>query len=108
MDWTLGHSHDQFSRETGWTLSVDGEGKGTTAFNYGRNGKISQMTCVNAAGRAFTVNYTNACGYSYGYSIATSGGSRFHQEVVRDPYRPELVMRLRNTGSSAEVVKKRA
>ena len=99
MDWTLGHSHDQFSRETGWTLSVDGEEKGTTDFNYGRNGKISQMTCVNAAGRAFTVNYTTACGYSYGYSIAMPGGVSFRQEVVRDPYRPELVTRLRNTAA---------
>ena len=51
MDWTLGHSHDQFSRETGWTLSVDGAEKGRTTFNYDGNGKISQMECVNAEGR---------------------------------------------------------
>lgn len=99
MDWSLGHSHDQFSRETGWTLSVDGEEKGMTAFSYGRNGKISQMTCVNAVGRTFTVNYTNDCGYSYGYSIAVPGCSSFRQEVMRDSYRPELVMRLRNTAA---------
>ena len=55
MDWTLGHSHDQFSRETGWTLSVDGAEKGRTTFNYDGNGKISPMVCVNAAGRAYTV-----------------------------------------------------
>lgn len=50
MDWALGHSHDQFSRETGWTLSVDGDEKGATACSYDRNGKISQKECVNAAG----------------------------------------------------------
>lgn len=103
MDWTLGHSRDQFSRETGWTLSVDGAEKGRTTFSYDGNGKISQMECVNAEGRAFSVTYANAAGYSCGYSIVGPTGSSFQQEVVRDPYRPELVMRLRNTAAGTVV-----
>ena len=103
MDWTLGHSHDQFSRETGWTLSVDGDEKGATVYSYDRNGKISQMECVNAAGRAFTVAYANVGGYSCGYSIVGPTGSSFQQEVERDPYRRELVTRLRNTAAETVV-----
>ena len=82
MDWTLGHSHDQFSRETGWVLSVDGDEKGSTTFGYDRSGRISQMTCVNASGRSFLVCFTNSCGYSCGYSIVGSSSARFRQEVV--------------------------
>ena len=99
MDWTLAHSHDQFSRETGWTLAVAGDEKGSTTIGYSKRGKISQMTCVNACGRSFSVCYTNAYGNSCGYSIAVPGGIVFRQEMVRDLYRPELVMRLRNTAA---------
>ena len=62
MNWTLGHSHDSFSRETGWTLSVDGDEKGGVSFDYDGNGKIWRLTCVNAAGRSVAVTYTNAFG----------------------------------------------
>ena len=103
MDWTIGHSHDQFSRETGWTLSVDGAEKGMTTFSYDGSGNISQMECVNAAGRAFVVAYANVGGYSCGYSIAAPGGSSFRQEVERDPYRRELVTRIRNTAAGTVV-----
>ena len=103
MDWSLGHSHDQFSRETGWFLSVDGDEKGSAVCSYDRNGRVSQMECVNACGRAFTVNYTNASGYSYGYSIVGPTGQNFRQEVVRDPYRRELVTRQRNTAAGSVV-----
>ena len=103
MDWALGHSHDQFSRETGWTLSVDGDEKGATTFSYDKSGKISQMECVNAEGRTFTVTYINAGGYLRGYSIAGPSGSRFQQEVVRDSCRCELVTRIRNTAAGTVV-----
>ena len=99
MDWTLAHSHDQFSRETGWTLAVAGDERGCASIGYDQRGRISQMTCVNSSGRTFTVSYTNAYGNSCGYSIAVPGGIIFRQEMVRDLYRPELVMRLRNTAA---------
>ena len=96
MNWTLGHSHDPFSRETGWTLSVDGDEKGEASLDYDGNGRVRHVTCVNAAGRSVAVTYTNAFGYSHGYEIATPSGGIFRQEVTRDPYRRELVTRLQN------------
>lgn len=103
MDWNLAHSLDPLSRETGWALSVDGVEKGTTTLDYDGNGKVWHMTCENAAGRSFFVTYTNAYGYSSGYTIAAPAGATFRQEVTRDPYRRELVTRLRNTASGQAV-----
>ena len=97
MNWTLGHLHDQYLRETGWSLSIEGLVKGTVAFDYDEDGKTTHMTCENAFGRAIAVCYTNCCGYSCGYSIAAPNNLVFRQEVVRDFYRRELVTRLRNT-----------
>ena len=97
MNWTLGHLHDQYLRETGWSLSIEGLVKGTVAVDYDEDGKTTHMTCENAFGRAIAVCYTNCCGYSCGYSIVAPNNLVFRQEVVRDFYRRELVTRLRNT-----------
>lgn len=94
MNWTLTHSHGQYQRENGWSLSVDNTRKGNQSWSYNNNGKISRIECTNSSGRSIVITYNYSGSYSTGYSIKTSQGVVFSQQLLRNKYRPELIDRI--------------
>ena len=87
---TLVRTFDQFARTTVYTLTIDGVAKGGVGYAYGEDGRLSQVFATNAAGRAFTVAYTNLAGFGHGYAVTTPGGDEIRRVISRGTYRREL------------------
>lgn len=94
MNWQLGHTVDQYSRDNGLSLYVDNEKKGDSYWEYSKEGKITRLVCTNSFGRSIEVTYNFSKGYQSGYSIKTPLGEMFLQQLTRDTYRPELVTNI--------------
>ena len=87
----LSRSYDSFDRPIGYTLTVNGEPKGCIGYAYNDDGDLTHITTTNAAGRSFTVAYTNNAGYNYGYTITMPNGNTIRRVVDRDDCRRSLV-----------------
>jgi len=87
----LSLSVDAFRRPTGYALVVDGVGKGGVGYSYDAENRICGVAATNAAGRSFTVAYTNDAGYNYGYTITMPNVGVLRPVVERDPFRRGLV-----------------
>lgn len=94
MNWQLVHSHDQYCRETGLSLTVGNVEKGNSYWNYDNEGRFAKLVCTNSFGRAIEVSYTNSGSYICGYRILTPSGGNFEQLWDRGTYRRELVKKL--------------
>ena len=94
MNWSLSHSHDRYSRETGLALTVDGEPKGRSSWHYDAEGRFAGLVCTNSHGRAIEVCYAHVGSRICGYSVRLPSGESFEQIWGRDDYRRELVKTL--------------
>ncbi len=87
----ISRSYDSFDRPVGYTLTVNGEPKGSIGYAYDDDGDITHITATNSVGRSFTVAYTNNAGNNYGYTITTPLGNTIRRIVDRDDWRRSLV-----------------
>lgn len=94
MSWRLDHAHDQYCRESGLGLSVDGVAKCRSGWCYDRYGRFDRLVCTNSSGRAFQVAYTNEGSYICGYCIQMPSGGILEQHWDRVPYKRELIKKL--------------
>ena len=88
--FVLDRSFDAYARPVGCSLSVGGVAKGGVGYAYDGEGNLSHVFATNAAGRVFSVAYTNLAGYSHGYAVTTQGGDELRRAVSRGQYRREL------------------
>lgn len=102
MSWDLAHAHDQYGREAGLKLKVDGVAKSCSVWNYDRNGRFDWMICTNSSGRSIRVSYTNEGSFICGYRIQIPSGGSFEQCWDRVPYKRELIgkMSVKYTGQT--------
>lgn len=94
MSWQLAHSHDQFSRENGLSLTVGHEKKGCSFWRYDHEGRFSNLVCTNSSGRAIEVCYVHFGSYACGYRIRMPAGGLLEQIWDRDESRKELTAKL--------------
>ena len=88
---SISRTFDAVSRQTGSFLSVNGVAKGGVGYSYGDDGLLADMSVTNAAGRAFTVAYSNLSARCYGYVITTPGGAAIHRIAARNAARRDLL-----------------
>lgn len=94
MNWRLDHAHDQYCRESGLKLKVDGVARSCSVWNYDRNGRFDWMICTNSSGRSIRVSYTNEGSFICGYRIQMPSGGSFEQCWDRVPYKRELIGKM--------------
>ena len=68
-----------------------------------RGNRVATLSVTNDAGRVLSVAYTNAAGYSVGYTVTLPNGGTFRREIVRDPAFPEHVLACTNYFGSTAV-----
>ena len=88
---TLFRSFDAYARPTGLSLSFGGVAKGGVVCSYGDDGLLADMSVTNAAGRVFTVAYSNLSARCHGYVITTPGGAAIHRIAERNRYRRDIL-----------------
>ena len=91
MTNTISRSVDQFDRSSGFAFAVNDEPKGSIGYAYDDDGDLTRIAVTNAAGRSFSVAYTNVAGYCCGYTLTTPSGDTIRRAVARDDCRRSLV-----------------
>ena len=92
---------DETGRAAGWSLSVADTKMGGVSYAYDTDGLLSSLKVTNSVGRALTIAYSYQNGYNVGYGVHLPSGAVFTREVVRDPYRRDLVAACRSKFAGA-------